>query len=65
MIRKNLIEKNTEIIEENIPFDFIESCDELFISSSSKEILPITRIDDTIIGNGQVGKIYKELYHQF
>jgi len=36
--------------------------DELLLTSASKEILPITRLDDHVIGNARPGPIYHQLY---
>ncbi len=38
-----------------ISLDELNSADEAFITSTTKEILPIVRVDDVVIGNGQVG----------
>jgi D-alanine transaminase len=38
------------------------AADELLLSSATKEILPITRLDDLAIGSGQPGPIYAQLY---
>ena len=39
----------------------VEQADELFLSSATKEILPITELDAKPIANGEVGTIYKAL----
>lgn len=39
--------------------------DEAFVTSSSKEITPVLRIDDTVIGNGVVGPRTTELEQRF
>jgi len=36
--------------------------DELLLSSATKEILPVTRLDGQAIGNGRPGPIYQKLY---
>lgn len=41
------------------------SGDEVFISSTTKRILPITQIDNTTISNGRPGPITKELMARF
>lgn len=35
--------------------------DEVFITSTSLEVLPVVRVDDFIIGNGKVGPVAKDL----
>ncbi|MQR00574.1 D-amino acid aminotransferase [Glaciimonas soli] len=39
--------------------------DEVLLSSATKEILPVTKIDEKTIGNGQPGPIYKQLYEAY
>lgn len=38
------------------------AADELLLSSATKEILPITRLDGLAIGSGQPGPLYAQLY---
>lgn len=38
------------------------TADELMLSSASKEVLPITRLDGQPVGNGRPGPIYEQLY---
>lgn len=38
------------------------AADELLLSSATKEVLPITRLDGRAVGNGQPGPIYRSLY---
>jgi branched-chain amino acid aminotransferase len=43
----------------------LKNADEIFITSSFKDIVPIVKIDDFKIANGQVGPITKELIKEF
>jgi D-alanine transaminase len=46
----------------------LREADEVWLTSSSKEILPIVRLDDQLVGNGQVGPIYQkmlQIYHNY
>ena len=45
--------------------DDLQSADEAFITSSTKEVLPIVQIDDTTIGDGKVGPITQALGARF
>ena len=38
------------------------AADEVLLSSATKEVLPVTRLDGQAIGNGQPGPIYAKLY---
>ncbi|HWI82548.1 D-amino acid aminotransferase [Ramlibacter sp.] len=66
-IRFGLIE--TLCREAGIPFELrrisreeVLAADELMLSSATKEVLPITRLDDKAVGNGRPGPIYDRLY---
>ena len=55
-----------------IKTDLLQSADEVWLTSSTKEILPITRIDDKPVGSGKPGPLhakmfalYKEYKHAF
>ncbi|ADQ85630.1 D-amino acid aminotransferase [Methylovorus sp. MP688] len=57
---------------EGIPVDIgyftearIRSADELWMTSSTKEILPIVRLDNTPIANGLPGPIFKRMYKAY
>lgn len=45
--------------------DDLRSADEVFITSSFKDIVPITKIDDYTIGSGEVGSVTKGLIEKF
>ena len=49
--------------------DDVRSADELMISSASKEILPVTRLDDHLVGHGALrgkpGPVYARLYEAY
>lgn len=46
----------------NITRDEVFAADELFLSSASKEVLPVVTLDGHPIGNGVPGPIYQQLY---
>lgn len=45
-----------------IPRDEVFAADELMLSSATKEVLPVTRLDGQAIGTGRPGPIYGLLY---
>lgn len=53
------------IEERPIQFDELVHVDEAFITSSSKEIVPVVQIDDMVIGNGKPGPRTTELEQRF
>ena len=40
----------------------VREADELILSSATKEVIPVTRLDGKPVGDGQVGPIYRRLY---
>lgn len=45
--------------------DVLCSCDEVFVTSTLREILPIVRIDARLIGDGRPGKLARDLLMAF
>lgn len=45
--------------------DELREADEVFLTASNKEILPVTKIDGVLVGKGLVGPITKEAIGQF
>jgi D-alanine transaminase len=52
-----------------IPEDDVRSADELMLTSASKEVLPVTKLDDHPVGHGSLrgkpGPIYARLYEAY
>jgi branched-chain amino acid aminotransferase len=44
-------------LESKIRPEQLEHCDEMFITSSIREIVPVTRVDELTIGNGRPGEM--------
>jgi branched-chain amino acid aminotransferase len=59
-----LAEQNYSFEEINFTVAELKSADEIFLSSSTKELVPVTKVDDTAIGGGKPGEITKQL-HQY
>ena len=66
-IRYGLLEELCR--QEGIPFelrrvsrDEVLGADELLLSSATKEVLPVTRLDGKPVGNGRPGPIYERLH---
>src|SRR5699024_9041248 len=64
--RRRILElfKDNDLAYEEVEFTKAElfEADEVFITSTTSEVMPITQIDDENIGDGQVGKKTKEIY---
>lgn len=60
-----LAQNRFEIVEEPINYSDLRSYDEAFITSSTKEIMPVVQIDELHISQGQPGENTKFLMHLF
>ncbi|MFC2134696.1 aminotransferase class IV, partial [Bacteroidota bacterium] len=60
-----LAEKQYAIEERRIDPQELKEADETFVTSTTKNIIPIVRIDDTIIGNGKIGDGTKNIMNLF
>ncbi len=67
--RKYVIQAGTdiglEIIEKSLTPQQAKNSDELFIAVTTKDIVPVVKFDDCIIGNGKPGKYTKLLAEKF
>ncbi len=60
-------EHNIPMIEKDITLDDLNSADEIWLSSSTKEALPITKLNGQTVGNGKPGELWlqmREYYQQ-
>ncbi len=51
-----------QLEERTITMDDVRNADELWITSSSKEIAPVTKLDGKPVGNGEVGEIWEKAF---
>lgn len=58
-------ESGLAVQERWFSIDELLSADEVWLTSSSKEIAPVTRVNDTLIGNGQVGDVWEKAIHAY
>lgn len=61
----NLAKGIIEVEEKDITLNDLFAADEVFLTSTTKKIMPIVKIDNKNIGNGKPGKISKRLYSEF
>ena len=54
-------QNSIEVKEDYFSYDDLRSVDEAFITSSTRNVVPVTRIDDFAIGNGQPGEVAKKM----
>jgi branched-subunit amino acid aminotransferase/4-amino-4-deoxychorismate lyase len=50
---------------EDIPFASLYEYDEMFITSTTRDITPVVSVDGKIIGKGEPGKVTKEIMRAF
>jgi D-alanine transaminase len=53
------------VVEERITRDALHAADEVFISSTTIEVLGVTQIDEHRVGDGRVGPITQRLHNTF
>lgn len=66
--RKHVLACATEkymVIEAMVTMERLFQADEVFISSTTRNIMPVTRIEDRPIGNGKPGPVTRELMTMF
>ncbi|MDP5037158.1 MAG: aminotransferase class IV [Alishewanella sp.] len=57
-----------KVVERDISYDEVLAADEIWLTSSSKEIAPVTLLNNQPVGNGQVGDIWlqaQQLFSQY
>ena len=66
--RKHILKvasKNFVAVERDITMDDLKNAKEAFISSTTKNIMPVTKIDGRILGGGKTGEITRALAKEF
>jgi branched-chain amino acid aminotransferase len=66
--RKNILSIAAEIIpveERDITVDELLNASEVFLSATTKKIIPIVKIDGQVIANGKPGDVTSLLYQKF
>jgi branched-chain amino acid aminotransferase len=63
--RQRVMDLAPEVLVRDITLDEVMQADELFMTSTTKRILPITSVDQTIIGIGVPGPVTQDLMRKF
>ena len=58
-------EKNILVKRERLPYEALRSADEAFITSVGRNIIPVIRVDDIVIGKGAPGAMTRSLMKAF
>ena len=61
----NLQKNINPVYEKNIKINELLSADEVFMTASNKEVMPVVKIDDKKIGIGEVGPVTKSVIKTF
>ncbi len=64
VVRKQVLSLGSNILETEITLADLQNCKEAFITSSTKNILPVTEIDGRMIGNGFAGAVTTALWEK-
>jgi D-alanine transaminase len=54
-------ENNLPLIEQAPSLEQLQSADEIWMSSSTKEVLPITELDGKAVGQGEPGTVWQQM----
>ena len=66
--RKIIVDVSSSVIDikvRQMPFEELSQLDEAFITSSSREVLPVIQIDEMKIGDGRPGRITRQIIALF
>lgn len=61
VIKRIAIANNIPILEQAITLADLESADEIWLSSSTKEALPVTRLNELAVGSGKPGALWQKM----
>jgi branched-subunit amino acid aminotransferase/4-amino-4-deoxychorismate lyase len=63
--RKQVLSLFPGIRVEDVPVEWLEECDEMFIASTSRDITPVVSVEGLRIGNGSPGPFTREVQAAF
>lgn len=66
--RKNVVELAAEIMpveERNIPLDELLHASEVFLTATTRKIIPVIKINDQPVGNAKPGPVTARLFERF
>lgn len=68
VVIKLALENGIPLLEQAVTEQQLRQADEIWMSSSTKEVLPITELDNDAVGDGKPGSVWKQidsLYQQY
>ena len=60
-----LIPKDLKLEMRHIDFAELDQMDEIFITASNKEIIPVVKVNEMIVGSGKPGKVTRQIMDLF
>ncbi|ADC63771.1 D-amino acid aminotransferase [Allochromatium vinosum] len=54
-------EHGLEFVERPVALDILRAADEIWLSSSTREVLPVTRLDGELVGDGRPGLLWRRM----
>jgi len=54
-------EHGLEFVEQPVALDTLRAADEIWLSSSTREVLPVTRLDGELVGDGRPGPLWRRM----
>ena len=54
-----------DVIETKLTYEDLLAADEVFLTSTTKEVMPVSRVDDHVIGNGLAGEFTLDIAERF
>ena len=57
--------ENIQVIEKNISLEELYSADEVFLTGTASEVLPVTSVDSCVISTGEIGMLTQQLQAQY
>ncbi|MGM0439299.1 MAG: aminotransferase class IV [Patescibacteria group bacterium] len=60
-----IMEDECEIVKREIKVEELKEADEAFLTATNKEVLPVVKVDNIVIGDGKVGEVTKKALSLF
>lgn len=60
----DILKLEIPIVVEDFSVDALLTASEVFITATGKEVMPVTKIDSRVVGDGEVGSITKDVMNQ-
>ena len=62
LVSKLAVENGIQYLQQSISYERLLAADEVWISSSTRGLLPVTQIDEHTLGCGAKGKMWRQMY---